>query len=202
MMRRSGLPLRVTAAALASGIVVAGCASESASPAPGPSCADQRIAEASAYRYDPATAIAVSHGIAESHPGVKGIVDVVADHQRHAPDAERLVVTDRRAMPADVSFVYIMVLVNLAARPDLATPETISILRSAAVGPADDAEAEVRGRGMLGITQLMTDDQRVLEADDPGVAELSTLIYHQGRAVEDGGMQDILSTGCARDPGD
>lgn len=189
------------ATGLAAGLLVGGCAGGGPPPAPEPSCADRRIAEASAYRYDPAGAIAVAHGIAESHPELQGIVDAVAEHQRRRPDTERLVITDRRAMPAGVSFVYTMVLVDLAARPDLATPRAIAILEDAAAGPDDDAAADSRGRGMLGIYLLITDSRRVLESADPEVAQLSDLVDRQAEAVEDAGVHDILWTECARAPG-
>lgn len=200
MMRSRVLPIVAASAGLAAGVLVAGCASESAPAGPEPTCADRRIAEASAHRYDPAGAIAVGHGIAESHPELKGIAAAVADHQRRRPDTERMVITDRRAMPADVSFVYTMVLVDLAARPDLATPEAIAVLEDAAVGPDDDASAEFLGGGMIGVYRLITDSRRLLKVANAEVAELSNLVDRQAEAVEDAGVHDILWTECARAP--
>jgi len=194
-MRRHALRAGLPSIGLVAGLL-AGCATESASTAAQPSCADRRIAEASAYRYDPASAIAVGHGIGESHPELQGIVDAVADHQRRRPDTERMVITDRRAMPAEVSFVYTMVLVDLAARPDLATPEAIAILEEAATSP--DHAADAWDRGMLGIYRLMTDSKRLLETADPQIIELSYLVDRQTEAVEDAGVDDIRWTECAR----
>lgn len=196
-MRRHALRARASSIGLAA-LLLAGCATESASTASQPSCADRRIAEASAYRYDPAGAIAVAHGIAESHPELQGIVDAVADHQRRRPDTERMVITDRRAMPAEVSLVYTMVLVDLAARPDLATPDAITILEQAATSP--DEAADAWDRGMLGIYLLMTDSERLLDTSDPQIIELSSLVDRQAEAVEDAGVDDIRWTECARPP--
>ena len=195
MMRRHALRIGVPSVGLVAG-VLAGCSTDSASTAPEPSCADRRIAEASAYRYDPAGAIAVAHGIAESHPELQGIVDAVADHQRRRPDTERMIITDRRAMPAEVSFAYTMVLVNLAARAELATPGAIALVEEAATSPDDAADAG--DRGMLGIYLLMTDSERLLDASDRQIFELSHLVDRQTEAVEDAGVGDIRWTECAR----
>jgi hypothetical protein len=194
-MARAELALfGVAAIVLSLGGLTAGCATEAAAPDPGPTCADTRLSQGDAYRYDPATAIAVSRGIAHSHPELEGIVDAVADHQQRHPVTERFT-TREGGLPADISFTYVMVLVNLVAHPDVANPTTLAILEDTANGPtADSGDSGIRG-----IYRLVTDDERVLEAGDTGIAELSNLVYSQIDAVEDAGIVDILWTACARE---
>jgi hypothetical protein len=152
------------------------------------------MSQADAYRYDPATAIAVSRGIARSHPEFEGIVDAVAEHQRRHPVTDRFT-TREGGLPADISFTYVMVLVNLVAQPDLANPATLAILEDTAKGPtADSGDSGIRG-----IFRLMTDSERILEAGDTGIAELSNLVDVQTDALEDAGIVDILWTACARE---
>jgi hypothetical protein len=192
-MHRLRLPTVAAAcASLTISLVPVGCAREDTRVAE-MRCVEARLSAGTAYRFDPATAIAVSRAIAYSHPRLDRIVDLVAEHQQRAPETEMVTTVDPRDSPAEVSLTYIMALTNLAARPDLANPRTLDVLEQAAVGSAGDPD---RARGIGGVYVLLTDDQRVFETGDRAVAELSTLIDRQTDAIEDAGIVDLPWVGC------
>lgn len=206
------------AAALALAAAVAGAAPACAGGsqargagdgAPEPGCVERRLAEGTAYRYDPGTVLAFSHGVAAAHPHLAGLVEAVAEHERRAPRPERLDPAGPRDAPADTSLVYALALADLAARPDLATPDAVALLTDAAAGAgvaggdrSAGADARPTGGpgGMAGVVRLLTSDRRVVDAGDPALAELSALVWEQQRAVAGAGMVDARHAGCEPDP--
>jgi hypothetical protein len=182
-------------AALALGLLVPGCASE-ADPLPFvPACVESRLSEGTAYRYDPPTAIALSHAIAASHPQLAGIVNAVAEYQQQAPhpEPETILSVDYDDSFAEGTMIYMLTIVDLASRPDLATPEVIALFEEIAAKPP--TQHGFPG-GLGGVAARARDTLWLFETNVPGAVELSMLIHDQMQGVRDAGVLSLPSGLC------
>jgi hypothetical protein len=144
-------------------------------------CAESRLAAATAFRHDPGLALAVSRTITATSPHLTGIVDAVADHQATFPDVASLVVGPEMAA-GDPSLVYLAVLIDLSARPDLATPDLLAALERAAASG-----------GFAGVHELVVGPGSRL-ADGQGgaaLAELQRLVRQQRGEVAAAGIASL-----------
>ena len=151
-----------------------------------PDCARYRLAAATGFRHDPALAIAVSRSVAAASPYLVDLVEATAAHQARYPDVES--VTVGPDMPdADPSLVYVTVVADLASRPDLATPEVLTALESAA-----------HAGGIAGVHSLIVDTGTHPPDLRGGAAltELRALVANQRAAVTDAGMVGVPSASC------
>jgi hypothetical protein len=158
-----------------------------ADPADAPvRCAERRLAAAAAFRNDPGLALAVSRTITATSPHLTGIVDAVAEHEATYPDVASLVIGPDMP-PGDPSLVYLVVLIDLSGRPDLATPDVLAALERAAASG-----------GIAGIHELVagTGAPPVDGSGGAALAELRRLIRRQRGAVADAGIVG-LPRGCA-----
>jgi hypothetical protein len=158
-----------------------------ANPADAPlRCAESRLAAATAFRHDPGLALAVSRTITATSPHLTGIVDAVAEHQATYPDVASLAVGPDMAS-GDPSLVYLAVMIDLAGRPDLATPDVLAALERAAASG-----------GLAGIHELVIGTGSPPPAGGLGGAalvELRRLVRQQRGAVADAGIVS-LPRGC------
>jgi hypothetical protein len=156
---------------------------------------EERLAAGTAFRHDPALAIALSRGIEASHPELSPIIDTVAEAQADHPDRASL---DLRAegLPADASFDYVTTLIVLSEQPALATPEALAALEDAA-GP--DGIEHVAGVGGLGgVAVLVGRPHGYVPSryDVPELIDLGNEVQDRQGAVVDTGIRAITSESC------
>ena len=147
-------------------------------------------ADGTAYRHDPGLALAVTRGLAATNPDLAPIFEGAADFQAANPDRESVTLTDDTRGP-EGAFHYVLVLANLDANPDLATPELLDTLTRVA-----------RRDGMLGVYVLVArratsdEDERRRAAAGPALDELRELQSQQLAALDDAGIVPLPRADC------
>lgn len=182
-------------AALVASVVAVACGMAACAESAGDtrSCADERLADGTAYRHDPGLALAVTRGLAATNPDLAPIFEGAADFQAANPDHESVTLTDDTRGP-EGAFHYVLVLANLDANPDLATPELLDTLTRVA-----------RRDGMLGVYVLVArratsdEDERRRAAAGPALDELRELQSQQLAALDDAGIVPLPRADCPHD---
>jgi hypothetical protein len=201
MTERRGAATRTRiamAAALAVTVtIVAGCGDDDTDAEPDAALAhcEERLAAGTAYRHDPALAIAISRAIEVSHPELSPLVDTVAEAQADRPDRASL---DLQAdgLPADASFDYVATLIVLSEQPALATPEALAALQDAAGPDGVDHVAGVGGLGGVAAVVGRPHGYVPSRYDVPELVDLGNEVQDRAGALVDTGIRSITSESC------
>ncbi len=149
-------------------------------------CAEGRLVTAQTYGTDAGLALAVARSVTTTHPHLRGIVDAAAAHAARYPDVDGLTV-DAGLPAGDASLTFVTALVDLADRPDLATPDVLTALQRAAASG-----------GMVGLHSVIVDPDihPPTPAGRDALDQLRAMVARQRAAVAGAGMVGLPSRSC------